>query len=239
MSGHSQFKNIMYRKGAQDARRAKIFSKISREITVAVKEGGSDINSNARLRSALINARSENMPKDNVDRAIKKALGGEGNINYQSMRFEGYGPGGTAIIVEALTDNNKRTAPEVRSAFTKFGGTLGEENSVTFMFDHVGYIFYKSADSLTEDAVFEVAIEAGADDVQSVEEGFEIVCPIENFAALRDSLEKAFGEPFIAKITWKAKNPVEVDDQTAETLMKLIDMLENNDDVQNVITNAS
>ena len=239
MSGHSQFKNIMYRKGAQDAKRAKVFSKISREITVAVKEGGADANSNARLRSALISARAENMPKDNVDRAIKKALGGEGNVNYQSLRYEGYGPGGTAIIVEALTDNNKRTGPEVRSAFSKFGGSLGEENSVAFMFDHIGYIFYKSADSITEDAILEAAINAGAEDMVPVEEGFEITCDISNFGAVRDELEKTFGEPFIAKITWKPKNFVDVDDSTAETLMKLIDTLENNDDVQNVITNAS
>lgn len=239
MSGHSQFKNIMYRKGAQDAKRAKVFSKISREITVAVKEGGSDPNSNARLRSALINARAENMPKDNVDRAIKKALGGEGNVNYQSLRYEGYGPGGTAIIVEALTDNNKRTGPEIRSAFSKFGGSLGEENSVAFMFDHIGYIFYKSRENLSEEAMFETAVEAGADDVNTVEEGIEITCDISNFGVVRDELEKTFGEPFIAKITWKPKNFVDVDDSTAETLMKLIDTLENNDDVQNVITNAS
>ena len=239
MSGHSQFKNIMYRKGAQDAKRAKVFSKISREITVAVKEGGSDANSNTRLRSALISARAENMPKDNIDRAIKKALGGEGNVNYQSLRYEGYGPGGTALIVEALTDNNKRTGPEVRAAFTKYGGSLGEENSVAFMFDHIGYIFYQSRDNLSEEAMFEAAVEAGADDVNTVEEGYEITCPIAQFAAVRDSLEKTFGEPFAAKITWKPKNFVDVDDQTAETLEKLIDALENNDDVQNVITNAS
>ncbi len=239
MSGHSQFKNIMYRKGAQDAKRAKVFSKISREITVAVKEGGADANSNTRLRSALISARSENMPKDNIDRAIKKALGGEGNVNYQSLRYEGYGPGGTALIVEALTDNNKRTGPEVRAAFTKYGGSLGEENSVAFMFDHIGYIFYKLRDNLSEEAMFEAAVEAGADDVNTAEEGFEITCPIAQFATARDALEKTFGEPFIAKITWKPKNFVDVDEQVGETLMKLIDALENNDDVQNVITNAS
>ncbi len=235
MSGHSQFKNIMYRKGAQDAKRAKIFSKISREITVAVKEGGSDPESNSRLRAALLNARAENMPKDNVDRAIKKAAGNDAGADYQSVRYEGYGPGGVAIIVEGLTDNKNRTAPDVRSAFTKFSGSLGETNSVSFQFDHVGYIAY-AKDVAGEDAMFEAAIEAGADDLVT-DDVYEIYSSIENLAALRDALIKKFGDPQEAKIIWRPKNTVPVSVDVAKSLFKLIDLLEDNDDVQNVFSN--
>ncbi|MDR2681912.1 MAG: YebC/PmpR family DNA-binding transcriptional regulator [Holosporaceae bacterium] len=236
MSGHSQFKNIMYRKGAQDAKRAKVFSKISREITVAVKEGGAEPGSNTRLRSALISARSENMPKDNVDRAIKKALGGDAAVDYQSVRYEGYGPGGVAIIVEGLTDNKNRTAPEVRSAFTRFSGSLGEANSVSFQFDHVGYILYNSTVG-SEDEVFEAALEAGATDIICGNDVFEIICPMEQLSTVRDALTKKFGEPSEACITWKPKNTVPVDAETARTLFKLIDLLEDNDDIQSVVAN--
>lgn len=235
MSGHSQFKNIMYRKGAQDAKRAKVFSKISREITVAVKEGGSDPESNTRLRAALLNARAENMPKDNVDRAIKKAAGNEAGADYQNVRYEGYGPGGVAIIVEGLTDNKNRTAPEVRSAFTKFGGSLGETNSVSFQFDHVGYIAYPK-EIATEDALFEAAIEAGADDLVT-DDVYEIYCSIENLSALRDELIKKYGDPQEAKVMWRPKNTTPVTADVAKSLFKLIDMLEDNDDVQNVFAN--
>lgn len=235
MSGHSQFKNIMYRKGAQDAKRAKVFSKISREITVAVKEGGSDPESNTRLRAALVNARAENMPKDNVDRAIKKAAGNEAGADYQNVRYEGYGPGGVAIIVEGLTDNKNRTAPEVRSAFTKFGGSLGETNSVSFQFDHVGYVSY-SKEVATEEAIFETAIEAGADDLIA-DDVYEIYCSMENLSTLRDELIKKYGDPQEAKIIWKPKNTVSVSADVAKSLFKLIDMLEDNDDVQNVFAN--
>jgi YebC/PmpR family DNA-binding regulatory protein len=235
MSGHSQFKNIMYRKGAQDARRAKVFSKISREITVAVKEGGTDPESNTRLRSALLSARSENMPKDNVDRAVKKALGGEAGAEYQSVRYEGYGPGGVAIIVEGLTDNKNRTAPEVRSAFTKFGGSLGEANSVSFQFDHIGYISY-SKGTASDEAMFEAAIEVGADDMMGGE-NFEIICPLEQLSSVRDALIKKFGDPLEAKVTWRPKNTVLVDGDNAKTLFKLIEILEDNDDVQSVTAN--
>lgn len=235
MSGHSQFKNIMYRKGAQDAKRAKVFSKISREITVAVKEGGSDPESNTRLRAALLNARAENMPKDNVDRAIKKAAGNEAGADYQNVRYEGYGPGGVAIIVEGLTDNKNRTAPEVRSAFTKFGGSLGETNSVSFQFDHVGYIAY-SKEVATEDELFETAIEAGADDLIA-DDVYEIYCSIENLSALRDELIKKYRDPQEAKVMWRPKNTVPVSVDVAKSLFKLIDMLEDNDDVQNVFAN--
>lgn len=237
MSGHSQFKNIMYRKGAQDSKRAKVFSKITREITVAVKEGGASPDSNSRLRSALLLARAENMPKDNVERAIKKAQGGGDDTDFQFVRYEGYGPGGVAIIVEGLTDNKKRTAPEIRSAFTKYGGTLGEENSVSFQFDHVGYVVYK-ADAASEDAIFEAAIECGAEDIQSNDEVHEITSSIEQLGSVRDGLSKKFGDPLEARITWKPKNTVPVNSDVAETLAKLVDALEDNDDVQQVVTNA-
>ncbi len=236
MSGHSQFKNIMYRKGAQDAKRAKIFSKISREITVAVKEGGPDPESNTRLRSALLSARSENMPKDNIERAIKKASGGDADADYQSVRYEGYGPGGVAIIVEGLTDNKNRTAPAVRSAFSKFGGSLGETNSVSFQFDHIGYISYPLA-SGSEDEMFEVAIEAGAEDIVTTDDGHEIICAIEQLTKVRDALTQKLGDPLEAKVTWKPKNTISVDESTAKTLFKLIDILEDDDDVQTVIAN--
>ncbi|MDR2158087.1 MAG: YebC/PmpR family DNA-binding transcriptional regulator [Holosporaceae bacterium] len=235
MSGHSQFKNIMYRKGAQDARRAKVFSKISREIIVAVKEGGTDPESNSRLRSALLSARSENMPKDNVDRAIKKAVGGDASAEYQSVRYEGYGPGGVAIIVEGLTDNKNRTAPEVRSAFTKFGGNLGETNSVSFQFDHAGYISY-GPKVASEDEMFEAAIDAGANDILC-NEIFEIICPLEQLSSVRDVLTQKFGDPLEAKVTWLPQNTVSIDGDSAKTLFKLIETLEDNDDVQSVIAN--
>jgi YebC/PmpR family DNA-binding regulatory protein len=235
MSGHSQFKNIMYRKGAQDARKAKVFSKISREITVAVREGGSDPESNARLRSALLSARSENMPKDNVDRIVKKALGGEAGAEYQDVRYEGYGPGGVAIIIEGLTDNKNRTAPEIRSIFSKFGGNLGESNSVSFQFDRVGYISYKK-ETADEEKMFEAAIEADAGDM-ICGENFEITCSIDQLSFVRDSLIKKFGDPLEAKITWLPKNTVSISGETAKTLFKLIESLEDNDDVQSVVAN--
>lgn len=236
MSGHSQFKNIMYRKNAQDAKRAKIFSKISREITVAIKEGGNDPESNARLRSALLDARSENMPKDNIDRAIKKALGGDDTSNYQSVRYEGYGPGGVAIIVEGLTDNKNRTAPSIRSAFTKFGGSLGETNSVSFQFDHIGHIIYLR-EVANEDDIFEMAIDAGADDISVEDDMYEIICSMEKLSAVRDALIVKFGDPIEAKIVWRPKNTVPVDDNTARSILKLIDVLEDDDDVQSVVAN--
>lgn len=237
MSGHSQFKNIMYRKGAQDSKRAKVFSKISREITVAVKEGGANPESNSRLRSALISARAENMPKDNVERAIKKASGGGADADFQQVRYEGYGPGGVAIIVEGLTDNKKRTVPEVRSAFSKYNGSLGEENSVSFQFDHVGYVVFNKTVA-AEDAMFEAALECGAEDIQSFDEVYEITCAIENLSIVRDELSKKFGDPLEARITWKPKTTVPISSDTATSLAKLVDLLEDNDDVQFVVTNA-
>lgn len=237
MSGHSQFKNIMYRKGAQDAKRAKVFSKISREITVAVKNGGAIVESNPRLKIALINARAENMPKENVERAIKKALGNEAGNDFFEVRYEGYGPGGVAIIVEALTDNKNRTAPEVRAAFTKFGGTLGESGSVSFQFAHLGYIEYKK-DVANEDNFWETAVDAGADDVDSSdEEVYSVTCDIGKLGEVRDALTQKFGDPNLAKVIWKPNNTIQVSDDTARTLFKLIDLLEDNDDVQSVTAN--
>jgi len=236
MAGHSQFKNIMHRKGAQDIKRAKIFSKISREITVAVKEGGVSPESNSRLRSALLSAKSENMPKDNIDRAIKKALGGDGDADYQFVRYEGYGPGGIAIIVEGLTDNKNRIASEIRSVFSKFGGSLGEANSVSFQFEHVGYISYKKSD-ISEEEIFEAAIENGANDISVDDELFEVTCPIETLSELRDTLVKKFGDPVEARIIWNPKNTISTDSKTKQGLFKLLEHLEDNDDVQYVVTN--
>jgi YebC/PmpR family DNA-binding regulatory protein len=227
----------MYRKGAQDSKKAKVFSKISREITVAVKEGGANAESNSRLRSALLSARSENMPKENVDRAIKKASGCDGNADYQSVRYEGYGPGGIAVIVEGLTDNKNRTVPEVRAAFSKFGGSLGESNSVSFQFDHIGYVVYQKS-SASEEAMFDAAIEAGAEDIFSGDEVFEITCPVGQLSNVRDALTKKFGDPEEAKIIWKPQNTICVDPETEKSLIKLIDLLEDNDDIQTVVTNC-
>ena len=236
MSGHSQFKNIMYRKGAQDAKRAKIFSKISREITVAVKEGGADPESNTRLRSALLSARAENMPKDNIERAIKKASGSSDDANYQSVRYEGYGPGGVAIIVEGLTDNKNRTAPAVRSAFTKFGGSLGETNSVSFQFKHTGLIVYPRNVAPIE-KFFEAILVAGADDLFGYETTYEVTCAIEDLNNIRERLTEKYGDPLEAQVTWLPINTVEIDANTARSLFKLIDVLEDDDDVQRVIAN--
>jgi len=236
MAGHSQFKNIMYRKGAQDKKRAKMFAKITREIMVAVKSGLPDPNSNPRLRAALASARAANMPKDNVDRAIKKALGGEDDTNYAEVRYEGYGPSGIAVIVEVLTDNRNRTASEVRSAFSKHGGALGETGSVAFTFEKLGYLLYPSTQNF--DALFEAALEAGADNVESTEEGIEVTCNSDDFAAVRDLLMEKIGEANEAKLIWRALNTANADLETAKTLMKLVDVLEDNDDVQNVYTNA-
>lgn len=236
MAGHSQFKNIMYRKGAQDAKRAKVFSKISREITVAVKEGGADPESNSRLRSALINARAENMPNDNVERAIKKAIGGEASGDYQNVRYEGYGPNGVALIVEGLTDNKNRTASAVRSTFSKFGGSLGDINSVSFMFDRSGYIVY-SSDKMSEEELFEVAINAGADDIFAEVEQYIVMTAPEKFIAVRDVLIEKFGDPLEAKTTWIPKTTVPLKEEDSASLMKLISTLEDDDDVQTVIAN--
>jgi YebC/PmpR family DNA-binding regulatory protein len=235
MAGHSQFKNIMHRKGKQDAVRSKLFSKLGREITVAAKMGMPDPNMNPRLRAAIIAARAENMPKDNIERAIKKAAGGEGD-NYDEVRYEGYAPGGVAVIIEALTDNRNRTAGEVRSYFTKSGGALAETGAVSFMFDHVGLIEYpKSIGS--EDDVMEGAIEAGADDVVSQDEIYEIITSLESLRDVQKTLEARFGEAKKSSLVWRPQNTINVDDEAGEKILKLIGSLEDNDDVQNVYAN--
>jgi YebC/PmpR family DNA-binding regulatory protein len=235
MAGHSQFKNIMHRKGRQDAQRSKLFSKLAREITVAAKAGVPDPAMNARLRLAVTNARAQSMPKDNIDRAIKKASGSDGE-NYEEIRYEGYGPGGVAVIVEALTDNRNRTASNVRATFSKHGGALGETNSVAFMFDRVGEIRYP-AGAGDADAVMEAAIEAGADDVVSDEDGHTIYTSFEAMNEAASALEAALGEAESVRASWRPQNNVPVDAERGVTLMKMIGVLEDDDDVQNVYAN--
>ncbi len=237
MAGHSQFKNIMHRKGAQDAKRAKVFTKIIRELTVSARTGLPDPGANPRLRAAIQAARGANMPKDTIDRAIKRGAGGEDGANYEEVRYEGYGPGSVAIIVEALTDNRNRTASEVRSAFSKNGGAMGETNSVSFMFDRVGAIRYAAA-AATAEAMFEAALEAGADNVDSSEDGHEVTCAPDDLAAVRDALEAKFGTPDYARLDWHPQTTVPVaSEEAAKTLLKLLDVLEDNDDVQRVQAN--
>ena len=235
MAGHSQFKNIMHRKGKQDAVRSKLFAKLAREITTAAKSGTPDPDMNARLRLAVQAARAENMPKDNIERAIKKAQGGDADT-FESIRYEGYGPGGAAIIVEAMTDNRNRTASDIRSYFTKSGGNLAETGAVSFMFDRVGYIEF-GPEVADADAVLDAAIDAGADDVVSSENGHEIYCDQGSLNEVTKALEDKFGEPKASKLVWKPQTPVAVDDETGEKLMKLMESLEEHDDVQSVYGN--
>lgn len=235
MAGHSQFKNIMHRKGKQDGIRSKMFSKLAREITVAAKTGLPDPAMNAALRLAVQNAKAQSMPKDNIDRAIKKASGADAE-SYDAIRYEGYGPGGVAVIVEALTDNRNRTASSVRSIFSKAGGALGETGSVSFSFDHVGEIKYKLAVG-DADKVMEAAIEAGADDVETDEDGHTIYCAFEDMNEVSKALEAVLGEAETVKAIWKPQNTIEVDEEKATSLMKLIDTLEDDDDVQTVYSN--
>ena len=236
MAGHSQFKNIMHRKGKQDAIRSKLFSKLAREVTVAAKSGLPDPEKNSRLRLAVQNARAENMPKDNIERAIKKALGGDADT-YEQIRYEGYGPGGVAVIVEALTDNRNRTASVVRSLFLKYGGNLGETGSVSFMFNRVGEIVYKPAAG-SADALMEAAIDAGADDVQSEDGGHTIICAFENIGEVSSALAATLGEADTVKVVWKPQTMAPADHEKAESLMKLVESLEEDDDIQNVFTNV-
>ncbi|HEX6843080.1 MAG TPA: YebC/PmpR family DNA-binding transcriptional regulator [Stellaceae bacterium] len=235
MAGHSQFKNIMYRKGAQDKKRAKIFTKIIRELTTAARTGLPDITANPRLRAAVAAAKEANMPKDTVERAIRRGAGGEDGEKYEEVRYEGYGPGGVAVIVEALTDNRNRTASDVRTAFTKAGGTLGESNSVSFMFERLGQIVYP-ANAASADAMFEAAVEAGADNVESAEEHVVTSAP-DALNAVRDALERRFGAAQSAKLLWKPRTQAPVEGQNAEALFKLLETLEDSDDVQNVFAN--
>lgn len=237
MAGHSQFKNIMRRKGAQDIKRAKIFTKIAREIIVAAKSGQADINFNAKLRAVVVKARQSGMAKDKIDAAIAKGAGTGDTENYESVRYEGYGPAGVAVIVEALTDNRNRTAAEMRSIFTKNGGNLGESGSVSFMFERVGLIEYP-AERILEEAMFEAAIEAGAENCETAEGMHSITTTIEQFNAAREALAAKFGDAANAKLVWQAKVETPVDHANAETLMALVEALEDNDDVQDVFTNA-
>ena len=235
MAGHSKFKNIMHRKGRADSARSKLFSKLSREITVAAKAGLPDPAMNARLRLAVNNAKAESLPKDVIDRAIKKASGGDAEA-YEEIRYEGFGPGGVGVIVEVLTDNRNRTAGNVRAAFTKNGGNMGETGSVSFMFDRLGQILYP-ASAGSEDKVFEAAIEAGADDVASDEESHLIFTSIEGMTDVAAALERTLGAPKSVGIVWKPKTLTPIDGETGATLMKLIDALDDDDDVQTVYSN--
>ncbi|MEM7026121.1 MAG: YebC/PmpR family DNA-binding transcriptional regulator [Pseudomonadota bacterium] len=236
MAGHSQFKNIMHRKGRQDAKRAKVFTRLVREIQVAARTGLPDPAANPRLRTALQAARGANVPKENIERAIKRGSGGEGE-NYEEVRYEGYGPGGVAVIVESLTDNRNRTAAEVRSAFSKLGGSLGETGSVSFQFDRVGEIRYPGS-ATDADSMLEAAIEAGAEDCQSTEEAHEILCAPDDLSTVREVLEAQLGPPEEARLGWRPQVAVAVDAHQAETLFKLLETLDDNDDVQRVVSNV-
>lgn len=235
MAGHSQFKNIMHRKGRQDAARAKRFTRLLREVQVAAKSGMPDPEHNPRLRTAIQAARAANVPKDNIERAVKKGQGADSE-NYEEVRYEGYGPSGVAFIIEALTDNRNRTASEVRAALNKFGGSLGETNSVSFQFERTGTIRL-SSDVGDADSVFEAAIEAGAEDCHSDDEGHEIRCAPDELNSVREVIEKHFGSPELSRLEWRPQVTVPLDDGAAETVFKLLDVLDESDDVQLVVAN--
>jgi YebC/PmpR family DNA-binding regulatory protein len=236
MAGHSQFKNIMHRKGARDAQRARLFGRAIREISVAARQGLPDPAANPRLRAAVAAAREVNMPRDTIERAIKKAAGADGGADYQEVRYEGYGPGGVAVIVEALTDNRNRTASDLRSTFGKHGGALGETNSVAFLFNRLGVVRYP-AGAASADAMLEAAIEAGADNVESDAEAHEVTSSVADFFPLRDALEARFGPPQSANLEWRPNTTVPLDEERAASLLKLLDALDENDDVQTVAAN--
>jgi len=235
MAGHSKWANIQHRKGRQDAVRSKLFSKFSKEITVAAKMGDPDPDKNPRLRLAIKEAKSQSMPKDNIERAIKKATGGDAD-SYEEIRYEGYGPGGVAVIVETMTDNRNRTASNVRSVFAKYGGNLGETGSVGFMFDRMGQILYPVSAG-DADSVMDAAIEAGASDVESGEDGHVIWCEFTDVGEVSSALEAALGESESTKLVWKPQTTTELDLEGLQKLMKLIDALEDDDDVQTVTAN--
>ena len=236
MSGHSKWATIKHKKGALDAKRGKIFTRLIKEITIAAKGGGGDPDGNPRLRTAVLAAKAENMPAENIKRAIQRGTGELEGVNYEEISFEGYGPGGVAVIVEVLTDNRNRAAGDVRSAFTKSGGNLAETGAVSFMFDHVGVIEY-DAGTASAEAMFEAALEAGADDVVSSETTHEIYVAQDRFGSVAKALEAKFGEPRKASLVWRPQNTVEVDDEQGEKVIKLIDTLNDHDDVQHVYAN--
>ena len=237
MAGHSKFKNIQYRKGAQDAKRAKLFSKMAREITVAAKSGLPEPEKNPRLRNAIISARAENMPKDRIEKAVQKAIGGNDDAVYEEIRYEGYGPGSIAIIIDVLTDNRNRTASEIRSNFNKNGGSMGEAGSLSFVFTRKGVIKF-SAEKCSEDKFFELAAEAGAEDISSDMIEHTAICIVEDFGSVRDSITLKIGDPTSAKLEWVPQNLQAINEEQAEKLLKFIDILEDNDDVQTVYSNA-
>ena len=236
MAGHSQFKNIMYRKGAQDKKRAKVFSKHIREIQVAARSGLPDVEMNPALKTAVAAAKAVNMPKDNIERAIKRGAGGDDGEAFEQIRYEGYGPGGVAIIVETLTDNRNRTASEVRAAFTKHGGSLGETNSVSFQFDRIGAINYP-AEAISAEEMFEAALEASAIDVNSSETAHEVVCAPDDLHIVREALEARFDAPQVVELQWKPQVSVAVGEAHVQTLFKLLEALDDNDDVRSVSAN--
>ncbi len=237
MSGHSKFSTIKHKKGAKDAKRAKIFTKLVREITVATRQGQPDPDANPRLRNAVISARKSGLPRERIETAIKKGSGELQGENYEEIHYEGYGPGGVALIVDALTDNRNRTASDVRSAFSKQGGNLGETGSVGFMFERVGIIEYPVS-AASADAIFEAAVECGADNVESSEEAHNITCTIDDLTSVRDALIAKYGDPESARIGWVAKITSEVANvEQAESILKLVDALEDLDDVQYVTGN--
>ena len=236
MAGHSKFKNIMHRKGAQDKKRAKEFSRLGREISVAVKVGGDDPESNIRLRSAITSAKGLNMPKDNIERAIKKGQGNDPDSNYEEVRYEGYGPEGVAIIVEALTNNKNRTAAEIRSTFSKYGGNLGETGSVSFGFERLGNISINK-NSVKEEDLFEFLIENETDDYEINNDEYIIYCDQNKLHELNEKIIKEYGNTNYSNLIWKSKNTINIDKESADKLFKLLEILEDNDDVQVVSSN--
>ena len=236
MAGHSKFKNIMHRKGAQDKKRAKIFSRLGKEISVAVKEGGQDPEKNIRLRSAIGSAKSLNMPKDNIERAIKKGQGNDPDTNYEEVRYEGYGPEGVAIIVEAMTNNKNRTAAEIRSSFSKYGGNLGETGSVSFSFKRLGSISLNKS-CVSEEELFDFIVDNGSEDYESNDDEYTIYCDQKNLHNLNEKIIAKYGQTNFADLVWKSESSINVDKNAAEKLFKLLNVLEENEDVQNVSSN--
>lgn len=237
MAGHSKFKNIMYRKGAQDKKRASLFARLTKEIIMATKMGGSDVSANARLRLAVSNAKSNSMPKDNIQRAINRGSGSNQDDDYEEIRYEGYAPGGVAVIVDCLTNNRNRSAAEIRNIFSKAGGSLGETGSVAFMFERKGEIVFPAGE-VSPDAMFEAAVSAGAEDVESSEDEHNIVCAPDELNQVAQAMESTIGEPKGVQLVWRAQTTIPVsDEESAQKILKFMDDLDDNDDVQNVTAN--